>query len=148
MTLSWAETVRQVTARAGERCEYCRMHQALQGASFHIEHINPQSAGGPDTPDNLALACPRCNLTKSDRLTAPDPETGNEVPLFHPRVDHWEDHFAWDGYRVVGRTPVGRALVAAFDLNHPRRLRIREAEEHFGLFPPPETERREQPPPA
>ena len=32
--------------------------------------------------------------------------------------------------------PVGRALVAAFDLNHPRRVLIREAEEHFDLFPP------------
>jgi hypothetical protein len=26
--------------------------------------------------------------------------------------------------------------VAAFDLNHPRRLLIREAEEMFDLFPP------------
>jgi hypothetical protein len=124
------------------------MHQALQGASFHIEHINPQSAGGPDTPENLALACPGCNLKKSNRLTPPDPETGEEVPLFNPRADHRDDHFAWDGYRVVGQTAVGRATVAAFDLNHPRRVRIREAEEHFALFPPTQTESREPTPPA
>jgi hypothetical protein len=40
---SWAETVRQVEDRAQQRCEYCRMHQALQGATFHVEHIVPSS---------------------------------------------------------------------------------------------------------
>ena len=65
-----------------------------------------------------------------------DPETETEVPLFNPRMDRWEDHFVWLGYTVVGRTPIGRALVTAFDLNHPRRRMIREAEEHFELFPP------------
>lgn len=58
------------------------------------------------------------------------------VTLFNPRADAWDIHLAWSGYVIVGRTPVGRALVAAFDLNHDRRLRIREAEEHFGFFPP------------
>jgi hypothetical protein len=42
----------------------------------------------------------------------------------------------WWGYTVVGRTPLGRALVAAFDLNQPRRVLIRDAEESFDLFPP------------
>jgi hypothetical protein len=31
---------------------------------------------------------------------------------------------------------IGRATVFALDLNHPRRLLIREAEELFDLFPP------------
>ncbi|HJZ56601.1 MAG TPA: HNH endonuclease signature motif containing protein [Gemmataceae bacterium] len=137
MSPSWAETTRQVIARAGKRCEYCRMHQSLQGATFHIEHIIPQSAGEPDTPDNLALACPGCNLAKADRLTATDPDTSQEVPLFNPRADRWADHFAWDeDRRVVGLTPTGRATVTALRLNHPRRLTIREAEEWFDLFPP------------
>jgi hypothetical protein len=136
MNTSWAERVRETEARAGQRCEYCRMHQALQGATFHVEHIIPTSAGGSDDLANLAWACPSCNLKKSNRLTALDPETAQEVALFNPRTDHWEDHFVWSGYAVVGRTPIGRALVAAFDLNHPRRLLIREAEEQFELFPP------------
>lgn len=29
----------RVRRRAQGRCEYCRMSQALQGATFHIEHI-------------------------------------------------------------------------------------------------------------
>ncbi len=113
------------------------MHQSLQGATFHIEHIVPQSAGGSDTADNLALSCPSCNLSKSNRVVVPDPQTNQEVPLFNPRTDRWLDHFTWDeDWRIVGLTPIGRATVAALNLNHPRRVTIREAEEWFDLFPP------------
>jgi hypothetical protein len=114
------------------------MHQSLQGATFHVEHILPASAGGSDDADNLCLACPGCNLHKSDRTTAADPDTGAAVPLFHPRRERWEDNFRWDGVRMVGLTPTGRATVAALELNAARRLRIREAEGLFGLFPPDE----------
>lgn len=136
MSTSWAETVRLVTARAAGRCEYCRMHQSLQGATFHVEHITPKAAGGTDDPDNLAIACPGCNLAKSDRTTVPDPESGANVPLFHPRADRWDDHFAWEDRQLVGLTPTGRATVAALNLNHARRLMVRRAEEWFELFPP------------
>jgi hypothetical protein len=127
VSLSWAETCRLVIARAADRCEFCGMHQSLQGATFHVEHILPSAAGGSDDLDNLCLACPGCNLHKADRTTAADPETGAVVPLFHPRRDRWASHFAWTGEFIVGCTPVGRATVAALDLNAPRRLRIREA---------------------
>jgi hypothetical protein len=133
---SWAETCRRVEDRASGRCEYCKMHQSLQGATFHVEHIVPTSAGGSDEEENLAWACPGCNLHKSIRQSAIDPQSGATVPLFNPRVDHWEEHFRCVSYRVVGITGVGRAVVAALDFNHPRRLLIRQAEEHFGLFPP------------
>lgn len=136
--MSWAATVRLVVARAGERCEYCRMHQSLQGGTFHVEHIGPSSQGGSDEPDNLALSCPGCNLHKSDRTEATDPETGATVRLFNPRQDRWADHFRWDEQRLVGLTEVGRATISALDLNHSRRVRIRQAEALFGLFPPTE----------
>jgi hypothetical protein len=58
---SWSDTEREVAATAGERCEYCRMHQALQGATFHIEHFVPRSRGSPSSLDNLAWACPSCD---------------------------------------------------------------------------------------
>jgi hypothetical protein len=133
---SWAETVRQVEARAAGRCEYCRMHQALQGATFHVEHIVPKSRGGRSEMDNLAWACPACNLHKSDRTEATDPESGTGVQLFNPRLQPWDEHFRWEGYRVIGRKAVGRAAIHLLDLNHPRRMLIRQAEEQFGLFPP------------
>lgn len=53
-----SEAARTVVERAKHRCEYCRMHQSLQGATFHIEHIQPASRGGSDSKGNLALACP------------------------------------------------------------------------------------------
>jgi hypothetical protein len=136
MSLSWTDVTRQVVTRAADRCEYCRMHQSLQGATFHVEHIVPSSAGGSDDPVNLCLACPSCNLHKSNRVQVTDPDTGQVVILFNPRTVAWDDHFAWDGNWVVGQTPVGRATVAALDLNAPRRLLIREAEALFKLFPP------------
>lgn len=133
---SWSETERQVQHRAAGRCEFCRMHESLQGATFHIEHVIPRSRGGDSTLDNLAWACPGCSLRKSDRIQAADPETDELVAVYNPRLDRWNEHFRWDGYQVVALTAVGRATVAALDLNHPRRLRIRQAEEMFGLFPP------------
>ncbi len=133
---SWAGLVRAVAARAGDRCEYCRMHQALQGATFHVEHTVPSSHGGADDLANLAWACPACNLHKADRTSAVDPDSGTVVPLFNPRTDCWSDHFAWQEYKIVGLTPIGRAAILALDLNHSRRVMIRRAEEMFGLFAP------------
>jgi hypothetical protein len=111
------------------------MHQALQGATFHIEHIVPGSRGGLTELANLAWACPSCNLRKSARTHGRDPDSGLIVPLFHPRLDLWHEHFLWDRYQLVGQTPVGRATILLLDLNHPRRLMIRKAEESFGMFP-------------
>ncbi len=113
------------------------MHQSLQGATFHVEHVTPASKGGPTALDNLAWCCPSCNLQKSDRTEGVDPDHGRPAPLFHPRHDTWAEHFRWDGDELVGRTPTGRATVALLDLNGDRRRRIRLAEARFGLFPPP-----------
>ena len=126
----------RVRQRAGHRCEYCRLSQWLQGASFHIEHIIPLTQGGRTALENLALACPGCNLHKADRTRAEDPLTGETVPLFHPRQSRWSDHFEWSGTRASAKTPIGRATLRALQFNHPRRLLIRNAERSFGLFPP------------
>ena len=127
---------RAVRARAGGRCQYCLMHESLQGATFHIEHVIPKGRGGHSDLENLALACPGCNLHKSSRTTAIDPATGEEVPLFHPIRQLWSQHFNFKGYQIEGLTAVGRATVEALNLNHSRRQRIREVEEAFGLYPP------------
>jgi hypothetical protein len=113
------------------------MHQSLQGATFHVEHILPVSRGGPSILENLAWCCPSCNLHKSDRTHALDPETNQMALLFHPRQDNWSDHFSWLGFKLIGRTASGRATITALKLNSDRRLLIRHAEEQFKLFPPP-----------
>ena len=125
-----------VIERANDRCEYCRLAQAGQAATFHIDHIVPIAAGGGTTSDNLALACVACSLHKSARRVAPDPETGSDAPLFHPRLQQWSEHFRWEGLRVVGLTPTGRATVAALEMNRPTVLAIRAEEIFFQRHPP------------
>ena len=127
---------RAVRARAQRRCQYCLMHEILQGATFHIEHVVPQSKGGQAALENLALACPGCNLHKASRVTAVDLATGDRVALFHPVRQAWTEHFRFKGYEIEGLTSGGRATVVALDLNRPGRQLIRKVEEAFGLFPP------------
>jgi hypothetical protein len=39
------EISRAVEARACGRCEYCRMHKSLQGATFHKASLSAQDVG-------------------------------------------------------------------------------------------------------
>ena len=130
------ELSRSVRARAEERCQYCLMHESLQGATFHLEHIIPRCKGGPSEFENLVLARPGCNLHKASRITAIDPATGERVQLFHPLRQRWSEHFRFNRYQIEGLTTVGRITVEVLNLNHSRRQRIREVEEAFGLYPP------------
>jgi hypothetical protein len=126
----------EVVLRAGQRCEYCRLSQLGQEAAFHIDHVRPRAAGGETTADNLALACVSCSLRKWANQTAPDPDTGEEVPLFNPRTQAWAEHFRWEGERVVPLTPTGRATVAALAMNRPLILAIRQEEMARRRHPP------------
>ena len=47
---------RVVRERAQLRCEYCHADERWQCIRFTIDHVLPQSAGGSDDADNLALA--------------------------------------------------------------------------------------------
>jgi len=134
--MAQSDLERLVKLRAGNRCEYCQMHQGLQGATFHVEHVIPQSRGGRTELANLAWACPGCNLHKSNRTELLNPDDGSAVEIFNPRIHLWTEHFGWEDYHLIGLTTIGRALISAFQLNHERRIRIRQAEQMFGMFPP------------
>ncbi len=120
-----AKTREFVRTRAGDRCEYCLLRQEQSGLSHHIEHITAKQHGGSDEPENLALACNRCNACKGPNLTGIDPETQALAPLFHPRRDVWAEHFEFQQARIVGRTPKGRATVAVLQMNDERRVERR-----------------------
>jgi len=85
---------RRVRLRAGDRCEYCRIAQASQEATFHVDHVVPRMAGGGTSLENLALACVSCSLRKGARTTAIDPVTGDTTQIFHPRLYAWSEHFS------------------------------------------------------
>jgi hypothetical protein len=126
-----------VVKRADDRCEYCGISQLGQVATFHIDHVIPAVAGGATTAENLALACVSCSLRKGARQMLQDLETGETVPFFNPRQQAWKEHFAWEGFRIVGLTSTGRATVEALNLNRAIMLAIRAEEELLGRHPPP-----------
>jgi hypothetical protein len=129
----------QVLADAGGRCGYCLSSEEITGAPLEIEHLVPEARGGPTRRSNLWAACRQCNALKSDHVEAIDPEMGTSVPLFNPRHQRWTEHFAWSdaGARIVGRTPTGRATVAALALNRPLLVRARRRWILAGWHPPP-----------
>jgi HNH endonuclease len=120
-----AATREFVRERAGNRCEYCLLRQEQSGLSHHIEHIVARQHGGSDEPDNLALACNRCNASKGPNLTGIDAVSGEIVALFHPRRDIWSDHFLFAGPRLVGVSATGRATVSVLSMNDERRVERR-----------------------
>lgn len=64
---------RGILERDKHVCQYC-------GAKANtIDHVQPKSRGGSNSPGNLVSACSKCNSRKGDRT--PD-EAG--MPLLHP----------------------------------------------------------------
>jgi HNH endonuclease len=132
-----AALVKLVRQRAAEQCEYCRIPQSSQEATFHVDHIKPRSAGGLTVPDNLALACVSCSLRKAARTEVRDPRSGAEVAIFNPRTDRWSEHFLWTPrWQVKGTTPTGRATCAALLMNRPAIVGIRQQLAALNAFPP------------
>lgn len=56
---------RAVLARDGERCRYCRLF--VSGRNLTLDHVRPRAQAGPDTVDNLVVACRLCNNRKNAR---------------------------------------------------------------------------------
>lgn len=129
-----------VESRADGRCEYCRRYQDPIGAIFfEVEHIVPQSQGGLTVGENLAFACRHCNSYKAVATEAVDPETGQMVHLFHPRIDNWSDHFerSPDRLLILGWTAIGRATVMHLHFNNASEQRSRAIHRDYlaTLFP-------------
>ena len=65
-----------------------------------------------------------------------DPETDEAIPVFHPRVQKWSDHYEWQRAVVLGRTLLGQRMIEMPDLNRPLIVAIREEEMLRGRHPP------------
>ena len=123
-----AATIRLVWTRAGDRCEYCGLHQDHERFfRFHVEHVIARQHRGTDHLSNLALACHFCNAHKGTNLSAIDPRSGAIVRLFDPRRQKWERHFRTVGVRIIGRTASARATVALLRMNTRDRIELRKA---------------------
>jgi len=112
----------QVRRRAGGRCEYRRIHEDDGYVSYQIDHILARKHGGTTTLNNLAFTCVLGNRYKGSDIAAPDPETGEIVPLFHPRQQQWQEHFALRDALIIPLTSTGKATVILLRLNAPQRV--------------------------
>lgn len=61
------DITRQYKAQRG-RCYYAACGYSKLGETYHVDHIVPLSRGGSDAPENLVIACPRCNQSKHNKL--------------------------------------------------------------------------------
>ena len=128
----------EIVKDARHRCGYCLTSARIIGAPLEIEHIIPESLGGPSVRENLWLACSMCNDHKGNRIAAADPHTDEIVRFFDPRRQVWAEHFDWstDGDMIIGKTATGRATVAAIRLNRAELVEARRGWIIVGWHPP------------
>lgn len=133
-----AQQRKAIVKRARGYCEYCCSQVRFATQPFSVEHITPRSQGGKTKLDNLALACQGCNNYKYIKTEVFDPVSGEIVPLYHPRRQRWDDHFAWndDFTLIVGLTSTGRATVEALKLNREGLVNLRQMLYVMGEHPP------------
>jgi hypothetical protein len=126
---------RRVTKSALHRCGYCLRTEELMG--MPIEHIIPEVLGGTTTEDNLWLSCSSCNQFKGSKIRGRDPKNGEWVKIFNPRLQVWDEHFAWnnDGTQVLGKTACGRVTVIALQMNNPSIIVTRRLWVSAGWWP-------------
>jgi hypothetical protein len=118
---------RLVEQRSSYRCEYCRLPDSLSLLPHEIDHIVAEKHRGKTVDSNLALTCWRCNRHKGSDLGSLDPETDCFAFLFNPRVQTWDEHFAYqeDG-QILGLTPEGRTTIQLLQINSPERVAERK----------------------
>ncbi len=138
MTVSSA-IERQVVQRANGRCEYCRMHQSLQGATFHVEHIIPTSQTvDPNwaTLQGLARAVICTSRIASMRRI---PQRAKSHGYSIREVTVGPITLTGKTFATLGSHPSGVRRGSLLRWNTERRQKIRIAEKMFGLFPPNES---------
>lgn len=60
-----AADIKAQYARQNGKCYYCHVKV---GDRYHVDHVIPLSRGGSNGPENIVIACPSCNTSKSDKL--------------------------------------------------------------------------------
>ena len=133
--LAFQQRVREA---ARHRCGYCLSPQKYVMGKLEIEHTIPRAHGGSDDESNLWLSCSLCNRYKGSQITGMDSLDSAQVALFNPGMQVWDAHFRWspDGTQIIGITPVGRATVAALQLNNEVAVEVRRNWVLAGWHPP------------
>ncbi|MCA9980733.1 MAG: HNH endonuclease [Anaerolineales bacterium] len=130
--------LQQLVEVDGVCCAYCQTSEQVTGQPLTIDHIQPVVLGGQSTFENLCRACRRCNEFKGAAVVGIDPLTGIEQPLFNPRRQVWQEHFAWHvaGVYLEGITAVGRATIIQLQINNDLITSARRRWVSAGWHPP------------
>jgi hypothetical protein len=130
------ESVRQeVIRRAQNRCEYCLYPEGRSAFAHQVDHIVSRKHGGSSTLDNLAYCCVFCNRYKGADVAAINPQTGEAVRFFHPRLQRWPDHFRIRGAIIEPLTREGEATARLLRFNHGERIVERAMLQSAGWYP-------------
>jgi hypothetical protein len=123
MSDSISEEIRRlVIARAEGLCEYCLLHVDDTYFGCEVDHIISRKHGGQTEIENLALACIFCNRHKGTDVASLLRGSDELIRLFHPRKDHWSDHFHLDGSLISPLTPIGEVTANLLQFNNEDRL--------------------------
>lgn len=77
---------RAIDARDGGCCVYCGDTAEESGAPLHLDHVQPRSLGGEDSPDNLVTACRACNCARKTMSLAQWSAYKAALLGLHPRT--------------------------------------------------------------
>lgn len=106
----------------GNMCGYCGKNSDIMKERFHIDHFVPQSLDSDRKNDyyNLVLACPKCNLTKSNKWPTKDKDVPNDgiIGFVDPATDEYDFHLERDdvGY-IKGLTILGENICKSLNFN-------------------------------
>jgi hypothetical protein len=126
---------RLVAVRADFLCEYCLIHEDDAVFGCEVDHIISEKHGGPTDAENLAYACTFCHRAKGSDIGSIVLRTGAFVRFFHPRIDHWAEHFALDGIQILAHSDIGEVTARILEFNHSDRLLERQVLQAVSRYP-------------
>ena len=124
-----------VIERAQGRCEYCLIHQDFSIYTHEIDHIIAVKHGGQTLSENLALSCLPCNRHKGSDFATLDPNNGEIIRLFNPRLQVWDEHFTLKNAEIIGITDIDQATSRLLMFNTSSRMRSRKSLIDQNLYP-------------
>jgi len=129
------ELRREVAERAGFRCEYCRLPEAIAMGRFQVEHIIAIKHHGLTVFENLAYACPVCNAHKGTDIGTVLEGNETTIPFFKPRKHDWLEHFEVNNGEILSKTLLGEATVKILEFNTLEQILERLELSGTGIYP-------------
>ncbi|WP_150140964.1 retron system putative HNH endonuclease [Candidatus Enterovibrio escicola] len=106
-------------------CCYCE--SILKENDYHLEHLNPQSAGDGDALDFANFLCSCLRKTEKDDPLHCGQKKGNEVLLVTPLQSDCQSHFTFTGDgSIEGNCDEANSTIKILGLDIPKLKMLRE----------------------